>query len=361
MKSIKLFFTSLTFISVVSQAQEANINSSNLISDTEKIATEYFNPTFKGLIYGMNSGWYHTAKVHKTLGFDITIGANASVIPSKDEIFNLLELNLSNNTVFTGTNTPPTIAGSSGNTEIIHTVEAEGSYLGSSYTYDTSINFQLPDGIKDDLPLNAIPTPSIQIGLGLPKKFEVIVRATPKIGSDDVKGNLFGLGIKKEITSIFGPIDKTPFHLSILAAFSKMKVDYTIDNINEENVDVSNGSIDFDLTSYTVQAIASINFPIINFYGGLGYNGGKSTLDLLGNYTLYYDGTVPASIGLPNNTATVTDNISNPLSIETNVNTFNATIGTRISLGFFKIFGSYTLQEYNTINAGIAFSFDRKI
>ncbi|WP_394420657.1 DUF6588 family protein [Tenacibaculum mesophilum] len=27
------------------------------------------------------------------------------------------------------------------------------------------------------------------------------------------------------------------------------------------------------------------------------------------------------------------------------------------SLVFFKIFGSYTLQEYNSVNAGIAFSF----
>jgi hypothetical protein len=33
-----------------------------------------------------------------------------------------------------------------------------------------------------------------------------------------------------------------------------------------------------------------------------------------------------------------------------------ATIGARLSLGFFKIYGSYALQEYNTANLGIAFS-----
>jgi len=34
-----------------------------------------------------------------------------------------------------------------------------------------------------------------------------------------------------------------------------------------------------------------------------------------------------------------------------------ATVGTRLSLGFFKIFADYTIQEYNTLAAGIAFSF----
>jgi hypothetical protein len=35
----------------------------------------------------------------------------------------------------------------------------------------------------------------------------------------------------------------------------------------------------------------------------------------------------------------------------------STTVGARLSLGFFKIFGSYTLQKFNTLNAGIAFSF----
>ncbi len=35
----------------------------------------------------------------------------------------------------------------------------------------------------------------------------------------------------------------------------------------------------------------------------------------------------------------------------------SASLGTRINIAFFKIFGEYTIQEYNTITAGIAFSF----
>ena len=48
---------------------------------------------------------------------------------------------------------------------------------------------------------------------------------------------------------------------------------------------------------------------------------------------------------------------TNPLSLSSSSGSFNTTLGARLSLGFFKIFGSYTLQEYNSVNAGIAFSF----
>jgi hypothetical protein len=33
------------------------------------------------------------------------------------------------------------------------------------------------------------------------------------------------------------------------------------------------------------------------------------------------------------------------------------TLGARLNIGFFKIFGDYSVKEYNTITAGIAFSF----
>jgi len=39
-------------------------------------------------------------------------------------------------------------------------------------------------------------------------------------------------------------------------------------------------------------------------------------------------------------------------------NGMNGTLGVRLNLSFFKIFASYTLQEYNTATAGIAFSFN---
>ena len=294
-------------------------------NDRTKLIDAYINPAMKGLIYGMNNGWYHTAKVHKTLGFDISIGVNSSFISKGDEMFTLsglTSINQNNGGNITAATSPLTNVNLSEN----------------NINYSTTFN--APGGIKEDLPLNAIPTPAVQINLGLPANFEISLRLVPKIGSENVKGNLLGIGLKKEITQWFGPIDKTPLHVSLLAAYTTMTVDY---NINDnQNFSAQNGLAEFKLNAYTVQAIASLNFPIINLYGGIGYGSGNATLKMLGDYTLSY--------------GALSRTITDPINSKFNAGSFRTTLGTRLNLGFFKIFGSYTLQEYNTANLGIAFS-----
>jgi hypothetical protein len=311
------------------------------IQDANKLTEAYLNPGMKGLIYGMNSGWYHTAQAHKTFGFDFSFGLNASMVPSKDELFRFADLGLSSSTTSTSL-TGATVAGS-------NTLEAPVTVSAVIEGQNVSKTFLMPAGVKEDLPLNAVPTPSVQFTLGLPKQFDVMVRLVPEVGSSDVKGNLFGIGLKKEITSLFGPIEKLPLHISLLGAYTNMDVNYNIQN--DSSIPGANQVATFNLSSYTVQAIASINFPIINFYGGIGYGAGTSDLKMLGTYVLEYETGQP----FPNDTVEKT--VTDPINLNFDVSGVRATLGTRLSLGFFKIFADYTLQEYNTLSAGIAFSF----
>jgi hypothetical protein len=313
------------------------------IQDANKLTQAYLNPGMKGLIYGMNSGWYHTAQAHKTFGFDFSFGLNASMVPSKDELFRFADLGLSSTTT-ANFPTSPTVAGTN-NTAAQATVTATAEIEGQT----VSKEFKMPGGVKEDLPLNAVPTPSVQFTLGLPKQFDIMVRLVPEVGSDDVKGNLFGVGLKKEITSLFGPIEKLPLHISLLGAYTNMDVNYNIQN--DSSIPGANQVATFNLSSYTVQAIASINFPIINFYGGIGYGAGTSDLKMLGTYVLEYETGQP----FPNDTVEKT--VTDPINLDFDASGVRATVGTRLSLGFFKIFADYTIQEYNTLAAGIAFSF----
>tara|TARA_R110002049_G_scaffold73909_9_gene190927 strand:- start:4943 stop:5950 length:1008 start_codon:yes stop_codon:yes gene_type:complete len=333
MKKLILFFLGIFALSFNTKAQEGF--EGYLLADSNdrgKLIDAYITPAMKGLIYGMNNGWYHTAKVHSPFGFDLSIGLNASLVPTEDEMFNLSGLT-SINQANGGNISAATVAGSEDITPLTTVNYTEG---GISY----NTQFNAPGGVKESLPLSAVPAPAVQLSLGLPAKFEVSLRLVPQIGTDDVKGNLLGIGLKKEITNWFGPMDKTPLHVSLLAAYTTMTVDYKIEDGGD--VEVTDGLAEFNLNSYTVQAIASLNFPIINLYGGIGYGSGNSTLKMLGDYTLRY--------GLQSRT------ISDPINSKFNAGGFRTTIGTRLSLGFFKIFGSYTLQEYNTANLGIAFS-----
>jgi len=317
------------------------------IEDANKISNAYLNPVMKGFIYGMNNGWYHTAKVHKTLGFDITIGLNAALIPTKDEVFAFSNLGLENLTPTLATS--PTLFGNStlsSNTVDVTIPANTFDDINNGVHPELTSTFKMPDGFKDDLPINAIPTPTIQVGVGLPYDSEVIVRYLPKTEIDDLETGMFGLGLKKEITSWFGPLDKLPLHVSLLGTYSNMNLDY---DIQKNNIAAGSGQrAEFKLRTYSFDIISSLNFPFINIYGGVGYAGGSINTSLLGSYKLEYTESI-------SNTK-ITRTLTNPLSLKSNVSGVRANIGARLSLGFFKIFGSYTLQEYNTANLGIAIS-----
>lgn len=337
MKKYSLLFLNVFIFSISAKGQDDSFESILLGSaaDAEKIANAYLNPVSKGLIYGSNSGWYHTAKVHKMLGFDLSFGLNFSMAPSEDEMYNLANLGL---TTITPANANATEAPTAFGSIDAPNVNVSTTIQGQAVT----ASFKLPDGALEDIPFNAVPTANLQFNLGLPGKFEVMLRLVPKVGSDKATGELFGLGLKKEITSWFGPLDKLPLHVSLMGAFTNLKSNYGFDNEDQQ--------LELKLNSYTVQAIASLNFPIINVYGGLGYSSGSSTFKMLGSYDLEYQTGNPLA-------PTLMETVTDPLNLETDASGFRTTVGARLSLGFFKIFADYTLQEYNTFSTGIAFSF----
>lgn len=347
MKKI-IVLLSLIVATQVSNAQELE---SILIAaeDASKLTEAYINPVMKGLMYSMNGGWYTTAKTHKKFGFDITINANASFVPNADQIFAFLPSDYQFLSLPNGESSLPTVM-SENDTETnvnIRIPVGDGTFKVAS--------FDMPGGITNDLPINAIPTPMVQIGLGLPFKTDIKLRLVPNLNFDDsVEASLFGLGLQHNVLQYFGPLEKLPLSVSVLAAFTSMNVTYNIEDENPtDNVAVTNGQAEFKMNTWTVQAIASLDFKIITLYGSLGYNNGNSTIKMKGNYDLTYD--LEDGNGLV--IGTVNETISNPINLDFDANGVRATIGTRLNLAFFKIFVDYTLQEYNTASAGIAFSF----
>ncbi|WP_298900058.1 DUF6588 family protein [uncultured Psychroserpens sp.] len=347
MKNLLIVFI-LLFSIQKSKSQE--LETILLAADDASLLTQnYLNPAMEGLMYSMNGGWYSTAKTHKKFGFDIMINANASFVPSQDQLFAFVPgdytfLSLPNGE--TSLNT--VMSENDAETQIdISIPTGEGTFKVAS--------FDMPGGITDDLPINAVPTPMVQLGFGLPFNTDIKLRLFPELNFDDsVNANLIGFGLQHDLMQYLGPLDKLPLSLSILGAFTNMKVTYDIDDENtEDEVAVSNGEAEFKMNTWTIQAIASLDFKIITLYGSVGYNQGKTTAKMKGDYVLTYD--VVDSNG--NVIGTIDESISNPINLDFEANGMRATLGTRLNIGFFKIFADYTFQDYNTATAGIAFSF----
>lgn len=309
--------------------------------DASKLTKNYVNPVAKGFMYGLNSGWYTTARTHKKFGFDITFVANLAQVPSKDETFSFVKSDYKNLSLVSGSNEIQNLFGGNNTTVLQSRIEKEDG------SFDRA-NFNMPDGIGDDLPMSAVPSVTLQIGIGIPViDADLKVRYLPKVGSYDLEVGLFGIGLQKSFSKML-KIDKTPFDISALVAFTNLSAEYDI----QENSDFegSGQKLVFSTNAITFQAIASVNFKLIEFYGAVGYNSAKMDVDIKGTYELEY---TDVDSDINTDYKTLTD----PISIEFDASGVRATLGTRLNLGFFKIFADYTMQEYNTISGGIAFSF----
>jgi len=309
--------------------------------DASKLTENYVNPVAKGFMYGLNSGWYSTARTHKKLGFDITLVANLAQVPGKDEIFNFVASDYNNLSLASGPSEIQTLMGGDNTTVLQAKIETEGE------SFDVA-NFTIPNGIGDDLPMNAVPSTTLQVGIGIPViDADLKLRYLPKVGASDLEVGMFGIGIQKNLSKML-KLDKTPFDVSALVAFTNLSAEYDIQD--ESTFDGSGQVMEFSSNAYTIQAIASVNLKLIEFYGALGYNTAKMDVDIKGTYELEY---TDINSGMKIISETKTD----PVSVDFDASGVRATIGTRLNLGFFKIFADYTVQEYNTITGGLAFSF----
>ena len=346
---MKKIFASLLLIAGLQLSKAQDLETILLAAEDASLLTEnYLNPAMEGLMFSMNGGWATTAKVHKKFGFDLTIGFNASFVPDESQVFAFIPSDYSFLTLPNGETELPTVMSENDlETQVdISIPVGDGTFKVAS--------FDMPGGITDDLPVNAVPAPTVQLGFGLPFKTDIKARFIPDLNfDDDVEAGLIGFGLQHDITQYLGPIDKLPLSISILGAFTNMKVTYNIedDNPNDE-VSVNNGEAEFKMNTWTIQALGSLDFKLITIYGGIGYNNGKTTAKMKGDYTLTYD----LEDGNGNVIGSVDETVSNPINLDFEANGMRATIGTRLNLGFFKIFGDYTFQRFNTATVGIAFS-----
>lgn len=341
-----LLIVFLAVTSVKAQELESLLLSGN---DASKLTENYMSPLMEGLLYSMNGGWYTTAKTHKKFGFDVTISANASFVPSSSQNFTFNAADYEFLTTANGETSLPTVMSENDSeTTIDIRIPIDGTN-----TFKVG-SFEMPGGITKDLPINALPTPMIQVGLGLPTRTDVKLRFVPKLNfEDDVEASLIGVGLQHDITQYFGAIDKLPLSVSVLAAFTRLKATYAInDDSLTDNVSIRNGEAEFTMNAFTIQALGSLDFKIITLYGGFGYNSGTSEINIKGDYNLTYD--VQDSSG--NTVSTVNETVSNPVNLDFEASGIRTTLGARFNLGPIKIFGDYTFQKFNTLSAGIAVS-----
>ena len=341
MKNFILSVLTFTFAQTTVSAQLFDGIENILFTSTEDariLAEGYTAPLGKTLTYALNSGWSTSAKTHKKLGFGLTIGGAAPFVPSADQIFTptgLTSLSVPSGSL-------PTVFGEGGDRELNFSFTE--NVLGNEVEYDGKLSF--PGGLKNELPLGTVPAPIVQASVGVVFDTDFLVRFIPTTEMQGSKFSLTGFGLKHNIMQYFGPLDKLPLNVSVLAAISKASFEYDLSD-SDFGGNSSNRKMTFEADTFTLQALASIDLPVISAFAGLGYNSGDSQFDVSGDYSIPY--TVSG--------VNISRILEDPISIASEASGVMGIVGARLNLLFLKIFANYTIQEYNTLTAGISFNF----
>ena len=304
--------------------------------DASKLLKEYLTPALNGFGYGINNGWYNTAKAHKTLGFDLTVTVSAVTVPSSKEFFTFRDSDYDNIKLADGeTGRLPTLMGPNEEGPMLIILK-EGE--GPKEDREELASFRSIQGLglKDEIGINAVPAPMAQLGIGIAKNTDLKLRYIPRIdlgGDGDI--GLFGIGVMHDVKQWIPGIKLLPFDLSALVGYTKLTANYDL----EGNIAGENQKGEFSATGVTFQGIISKQFSVLTLYGALGYNSTNTNAKIKGTYELEDYGT-----------------LEDPVDLSFGEGSMMLTAGFRLKLAILTLHADYTLNKYPVITAGIGFS-----
>ena len=319
--------------------------------DAVKLIEAYITPWANAFGAGLNGSWYNTAKPHKWTGFDVTFGVNAGFVPASAETFDVSEIGLS--PLVSGSGIAPSVAGP-GEEGPEMTVQAEGITLAT---------FRTPPGTGWKI----IPAPTATVGIGLPFGTEIKGRFIPKINIEDGGDiSLWGVGLMHSIIQYIPGNEFLPLDVSAFGGYTRLtgNVALLLEPGEPQNYIDIDPDIDFmnQQLSATIEAlnagiIASVNLPVITFYGGLGYSRTRTDINLKGLYP------TPVAVADPetpyaeyNDNGVIAGEDFPAISIE-NFSGLRANAGIRLKLAVFTFHVDYTRSHYNVLSTGLGISF----
>lgn len=338
------------------QAQAATFK----LSDVNSYLNAYMEPFAHAMPVSLGGGWTHTAKVHSTLGFDITFSGSIVTIPETAATVPASKVSIPG---FDITGEIPTVSASSdiAKPQLTKTLSAGG--------YSQDFVFEGFEGLG----MSATAMPAFQFGIGLPKGTEIIGRFIPDVsktfnsalavsnGNDMsfMKTGMWGLGVKHDIKQWIPVLSKVPIlQISGLFTYSRFYSGFSggdfaitpdVLGVNSTLNDTEWNNQEFKLlaSSFTGNILVGANIPVFQPYIGVGFNAGKFESGFYGTYPV---------ITIDENNGSLNANTSekDPLIIESSKASINFQAGARLKLGPIVFFGSATIQEYAMYTGGFA-------
>lgn len=323
--------------------------------ELKKLATDnaigYVGPFATAFGTAMNSGLYHTAKPHASLGFDISAKISLVQVSDEDKTFDFIvpasitvdatslgipgitNLTLNGGDLYPNRETSTMFGDDSARhlmpneSAIVSALEAQGAPSAAIDAAKLTPEWQsmldnavimTPPGLGVDM----LPMVMPQASIGLPFKTEVLVRFVPETKLDDYgKVKMLGWGVKHSISQWI-PLPLLGIDITGQYAMQNLEL----------------GPITSDNTAFNLQVSRRFGFMVLSItpYAGFGMESSDVTVD----YTIEGTGN-PALDGTPVKFDLEGDNTS------------RLTAGARLQLLIFTINADINIGEYTAYSVGV--------
>ncbi len=247
-----LFFCSTKMISQIDEQTQSEF--SNLIKDAIYFTDQYVTPATDAAVYQAASAWMVTPKKAELWDFVVGLHVNTFFVPKADRVFRISNDDLQFFDIVDGNDalTPTAL----GNRDYV----TLSGMLGGS-----EILMKTPEGINRE----TVIYPYLQGALGLWKGTELIVKFAPEIKLKNVNYQVYGAGVKHNISQYFPKLNESKIHIATLLAYSKEDL-----TVNFLDIETKYGNFGFtrlnsQIDTYQFQINASKEFNKLEIAGGL--------------------------------------------------------------------------------------------
>lgn len=294
------------------------------IQDAGRLTANYISPLIKGVGYGLNNGWYNTAKPH-TMGFDLTITTSAVFVPQKDQYSDFVPSEYQDLELLSPADgRVPTVFGPD-NVQPEYRIPSTGqTFLG-------------PEGysLENEFGFNAVPVPMVTLGIGVIPNLDLKMRFLPITDfSKDVEVKMWGVGALHKLNQYFPGEKELLVDVSFFGGYTHLRSDILLDTGFPGTDQIGA----YDMDAWTLEGVVSYDLKIITFYGALGYNQVKTNIDVLGTYEV--------------NSEILVD----PISERFQFSGIRATAGFRLKVAIIALHADYSLNRYSALTVGFGFN-----
>jgi len=329
-------------------------------SDANLLLENYLKPFGAGFGADLNAGWINSARPYRTLGFDFRVHVGMAFVPGSDRNFNVDNLSFDNLQRVDGPAVSQTAFGEDTPGSVL------GVFIQNPYSNQSEevTRFTMPEGLGYPY----VPAPMVQFTVGAIMDTDVTFRYMPTVSFDELKVNLFGIGLKHGLNQWLPGGSALPVDLSVQMGYTRFNSDFSFDLLPETGEDIynpyssatwSNQGAEFKANGFTGNLLVGKTFPVISLYGGIGFQTSGITLKTPGSYpvTSFNPGYNPA-ITTEESRERIIERIDNPVDLNLDGgSSLQAMAGFRLRVAFFAISGSYTLAQYPVANLGVGISF----